>query len=194
MNMQACKINLNPPWKTGSWKMLPCGSNPSSAAMPSTACLTGQNGMLDTHHLEQRQGWCWASIPIILFITPVLRCVPVMWGKAHFPTLSHWWISGKLVLQISVISNNYHIRLATTPKNAATNSSLRYDHKLGIQKSPVLCCSGSHKILQISVIWEGLIECCIFQVIARYLRSTLIPVSSSLKHLKVHFKSNKYIS
>lgn len=162
--------------------------------MPSTAYLTGQSGMLNTHHLEQRQGWCCTSVPIILFITPVLRCVPAMWGKVHFPTLSHWWINGKFVLQLSVISNNYHIRLATTHKNAATNSSLRYDHKMGIQKSPGLCCGGSHKILQISVIWEGLTECCIFQVIARYLRSTLIPVSSSLKHLKVHFKSNKYIS
>lgn len=62
-------------------------------------------------------------------------------GQGTFPySLSLWWISGKLVLQISVISNNYHVRLVTIHKNAATNSSLMYDHKLEILKksSPLL--------------------------------------------------------
>lgn len=67
---------------------------------------------------------------------------------------------------------------------AATNSSILYDQKLGTQKSPFLCCSGSHKTLS----REGLRECRIFQVMARYLRNTLIPVSNSLKYLKVHFQ------
>lgn len=37
-----------------------------------------------------------------------------MRGKVHFPTLSRRGINGKLVLQISVITDNYHIMLEGT--------------------------------------------------------------------------------
>lgn len=68
--------------------MLHHGNTPSSAAVTSTAYLIGQDGMLNAHRLRQRQAQCYTSSPIILFITPVLRCVLAMCGTVHFPTLS----------------------------------------------------------------------------------------------------------
>lgn len=66
--------------------MVPCGSHPSSAAMPSTPDWAEW----DVEHPPLR-----AKTRLMLHINsysfiynPVLRCVLAMWGKVHFPTLT----------------------------------------------------------------------------------------------------------
>lgn len=181
--------SFKPTLQTGRWKMLHHGNTHRSAAATSTAHLTGQDGTLNACHLKQRQARYYTSSPFILFVTPVLRCILAMCGKARLPTLSLADVSMESwYADFSDLIDNYHIRLEATHEKKEPSSHQLFHHVWSKTGDPKKSSRLLQWIPQDTISWEGLGECPIFQVMPRYLRNTLIPVSNSLKYLKVHFQ------
>lgn len=147
-------------------------------------CLTGQNRTLDARDLKQRQAWCYTASPIIIFYLQPQHWDMYQLCMATYTSLmyqqkggtgdfsDHWQVSHKAGGNPWEGAKQPLTLLSCVIKNWGSKTM-----QASAEVDP-----------QDAIHWEGLGDCRGFQVMARYLRNTLIPVSSSLKYLKVNFQ------